>query len=134
MRRGVIVMKCTGSARSGQDQSSTKPGVGYRFIPTPALARNLCVSKRIKPDDVFLLNVLLQLRRGLTGSCWTTVGYLERRLGWSESKVHRTLARLRKAGLIRHERVSKVDPDDPANKTGWRIYFHFIGGSEGASL
>ena len=103
--------------------------LGYKFDPIPRRAIDLVASRELQPIDVEVLALLLRYRSRLRTSCWTTIARLATGIGRSESTVHRSLRRLRAAGLIRHEQIAdrgEPDPDEPRNRTGWRFYFAWM--------
>jgi hypothetical protein len=103
--------------------------IPYPFDPTPKLVRRLRRDKKLKRGDAEVLGVLLSFRRAFRDSCWCSVPKIAAELGLSERTVQYALARLEAAGVIRQVRVAgpnQPDPDEPRNRTGWRIYFLFI--------
>jgi hypothetical protein len=108
--------------------------VGYAFDPIPSAIRS---DPRLKPIDHQVLAILLSFAIWRRDSCWTSMKIIAARIrairpGRSgkfiacERTVQRSIERLKAAGYIRHERVSKPDLDDPSNFTGWRFYFNFV--------
>jgi hypothetical protein len=103
--------------------------IPYAFDPTPKLVRQLRREKKLKRGDAEVLGVLLSFRRAFRDSCWCSVPKIAAELGISERTVQYALARLEAAGVIRQVRVAgpnQPDPDEPRNRTGWRVYFLFI--------
>jgi Helix-turn-helix domain len=110
-----------------QDQSRSRE-IGYPFVPTPRIAIEKVLTGEIDARALVLLIVLLRWGTKYNSSCWVSIKKLSRETGKSEATVHRYLASLREAGLIRHVAVPRPDPDDPRNQTGWRFYFLWIDG------
>ena len=109
--------------------TATAGDVPYPFEPTPRLLRRLRRQKKLKAADAEVLGVLLDFRLTYRDSCWCTKKVIARELGISERTVQYRLERLEQAGVIRKVQVSgphQEDPDEPRNRTGWRIYFLFI--------
>ena len=79
--------------------------------------------------DQAVLVELLRWRNQYRHSCWVTKDIIARNLQCSDRTVQRSLRRLEDAGLIRPAVVSPPghpDPDDPRNRTGWRIHFPWL--------
>ncbi len=104
--------------------------LGWTFrTPAPRLVDALIKQKKLGRVDKDVLGVLLDFRTHFKDSAWCAKGTIAAALGRSEKTVQRSLERLGKYGIIRQARVASPghpDPDEPRNKTGWRIYFLWI--------
>lgn len=109
--------------RIDQEPESNPSRLGYAFVPVPRVAYNRRKEGLLKNEDLFVLGELIEFRGDDSASCWMTPETLAKRLGLSLSTVKRSLRRLRKAGLLRRDSVSKPDPEDPRNMTGNRLRF-----------
>lgn len=102
--------------------------LNYRFdaIPRdPRLDEGLR-SGRLKPIDLTVLRELLNFRKRTRDSCWCTKETIAGRIGRCPKTVQRSFHRLQAAGLILQIPVETPDPDEPQNRTGWRIVFLWI--------
>jgi hypothetical protein len=60
--------------------------------------------------------------------CWCSKPTIAAELGVAERTVQYALERLERAGVIRQVPVAppgRPDPDEPKNRTGWRIYLGY---------
>jgi hypothetical protein len=105
---------------------STGNQIGYPFDPLPKLALDLVEQGTITRTDYLVLVELLKFRRLYRGSCWTSKTTIAQALGITTKTVQRSYRRLSDAGLIRTAEVAVPDPDEPRNRTGFRIHFLFI--------
>src|SRR5262245_51245616 len=99
--------------------------IDYAFTPTPFAAIVALKEKRIGHRALALLSYLVGLRQP-GGWAWSSNSHLARELGCSTDTVTRACSQLSKAGLIERHRVPSPDPDDKANRTGWRFRFLFV--------
>jgi hypothetical protein len=100
--------------------------ISYPFDATPKWVNGLVKEHRLQPLDVLVLNELLHWRLRFVASCWCTVETIATNLERSPRTISRSLARLSTADLIDQRRVPKPDPDEPRNRTGWRITFLWL--------
>ena len=107
-------------------QPSTGNPLGYPFDPIPKRALDLVEQGTISRTDYLVLVELLRFRRVYRGSCWTSKKTIATALGISTKTVQRSYRRLSDAGLIRMAEVAVPDPDEPRNRTGFRIHFLFV--------
>jgi hypothetical protein len=108
--------------------------LGYSYDPIPSAIRG---DRRLKPIDHLVLAILISFAVWRRDSCWTTIATIAARLPAQrkgrhgsnfacERTVQRSINRLILAAIIRRDRVSKPDLDDPKNRTGYRYYFLFV--------
>jgi hypothetical protein len=103
--------------------------IPYPFDAPPKLLHDLVRDKTLKGRDQAVLVELLRWRFLYQNSCWVIKAIIARNLHCSVRTVQRSLARLHKANVIRQVAVSlpgHPDPDEPRNRTGWRIHFPWI--------
>ena len=103
--------------------------IPYDFRPDPKFIRDLIRRHDLRRVDGDVLQVLLDFRIIHRDSCWCSKKKIASELGISERTVQYALERLEKARVICRAQVSgphQEDPDEPRNRTGWRIYFLFI--------
>jgi hypothetical protein len=104
--------------------------LGWKFrTPTPRLVDALIKQKKLSRVDRDVLGILLDFRTHFKDSAWCCKRTIAAELGRSVRTVQRSLERLGLYGIIRQARVAspgQPDPDEPRNKTGWRIYFLWI--------
>lgn len=114
-------------AREGPKQTARPKGtpVGYRFDPVPAFVSAFLLDRTLKPVDELVLKHLLRFRR-FPHWCWCAKAKLAAEVGRSPRTVQRAFDRLGRAGLIEQRPLAGADPDDPRNRTGWRIVFLWI--------
>lgn len=98
-----------------------KPSLGYKFDPVPQNLLDLVRAGELSPVDSQVLAVLLRFRSRLKFACWCAKSTIAEKVGCSTRTVQRSLGRLAQAGLIAQEVVDVPDPDEPRNRTGWRI-------------
>jgi len=119
----------TGSVDSARTENPRR--VPYPFVARPKSFKALLKAKKVNHTDGDVLDVLLNLRIRFVSSCWCSKATIAAELGIKSPRtVQRSLYRLWKAGLIEQRPVPKPDPDEPRNKTGWRIIFPWIPGGE----
>lgn len=114
--------------------TTTRPAtdrrLGWTFqTPPPRLVDALIKQKKLSRVDKTVLGTLLDFRTHFKDSAWCCKRTIANELGRSEKTVQRSLDRLGEHGIIRQARVASPghpDPDEPRNKTGWRIYFMWI--------
>ena len=107
-------------------QPATGNPIGYPFDPIPKLALDLVEQGAISRTDYLVLVELIRFRRLYRGSCWTTKKIIAQALGITTKTVQRSYRHLSDAGLIRMAEVAVPDPDEPRNRTGFRIHFLFL--------
>src|SRR5262249_37407117 len=100
--------------------------LGYDFDPIPKCTLELIRNKRLKPQTIVVLQVMLRYRKKKTNSGWTTTDRLALETGFSEATVNRYLTQLKTVRLIERRKLLGPDPIDPKNRTGYRFYFLFI--------
>lgn len=106
-----------------------EPSQGYDPAKLANRVSELFRAGTLLRGDADVLHRLLALRRESEDSTWTTKDVLARDFGCSARTVKRSFKRLETAGLIAQvELGNSPDPDDPTNRTGWRIYFPFVPG------
>jgi hypothetical protein len=102
--------------------------LGFKFDPVHRGLREDVQPGRLKPIDVLVIAILLSFRRHRKDSCWACKATVAARLYRSPKTVQRSLARLEACGWIRQAAVPVPDPDEPRNRTGWRIVFTWLAG------
>ena len=113
-------------------QALTRPSdrrIDYSFDAVPKQARELLEQGQISRTDYAVLIELLKFQKAFRGSCWTTKSKIAEALGISTKTVQRSYRALSDAGLIRMSEVARPgfeDPDEPKNRTGYRIHFLFV--------
>ncbi len=90
------------------------------------LERRKILNDRLRPVDADVLGVLLRYNRRRKDSCWSSKGIIARRIGRTERTVQHALRRLTERGFIAHVPVEAPEPDEPANRTGFRILLRFV--------
>lgn len=104
--------------------------LGWRFrTPRPRFVDALIRDKKLSRIDGDVLGVLLDRRTYFKDSAWCCKTTIAEELKCSERTVQRSLERLGAQRVIRQAEVGPPgtpDPDEPMNKTGWRIYFLWI--------
>jgi hypothetical protein len=116
-------------ANPGTRTDTTRRRLPYTFDAPPKILHDLIRQKVLKGRDQAVLVELLRWRNPYQNSCWATKDIIARNLQCSARTVQRSLRRLEDAGLIRQAVVSPPghhDPDDPRNRTGWRIFFLWL--------
>lgn len=103
-----------------------KTTLGYKFDPVPRAAFEASKAKKILSGDIEVLAALLRFRSRLKFACWCTNRTIASKVGCSVRTIQRAIIRLSKAGLIAQEDLGGSDPDDPRNRTGWRIVFLWL--------
>lgn len=103
--------------------------LGYAYDPIPRTVEERIRAGTLKAIDERVLKQLLRFRKAFRNSCWTTKKFVARELGITEKTVQRSFLRLGtpvadEPPLIEQVAVPKPDPDEPANRTGWRIYLN----------
>ena len=117
------------NARPKQAAATPDRKIEYPFDPPPKRARELVEQGRISRTDYLVLVELLRYQLGFRGSCWTTKKKIADALNISTKTVQRSYRQLEAVDLIRLNAVSRpgsCDPDEPANRTGYRIHFLFV--------
>jgi hypothetical protein len=120
--------------RTPSTSTSTGPmadrRLGWKFrTPPPRLVDALIKQKKLCRVDRDVLGILLDFRTHFKDSAWCCKRTIADQLGRSLKTVQRSLQRLGLHGIIRQVQVAspgQPDPDEPRNKTGWRIYFLWI--------
>jgi len=112
-------------AREGRQRADGGP-LGYLFDPVPQFIDGLLRDRTIKPIDQVVIGKLLRFRNRVKDSCWCSKATVAAMCGCSPRTVQRSLDRLGRAGVIEQKRVATPDPDDPGNRTGWRIVFLWL--------
>jgi hypothetical protein len=112
--------------RAEQRRAGRPNRIPYPFDATPKRVKELVKQGSLEPIDVLVLDELLRWRLHFVASCWCAVATIADNLGYSSRTVSRSLGRLEAAGVIDQRRVPKPDPDEPRNKTGWRITFLWL--------
>lgn len=112
-------------AREGRQRAASGP-LGYHFDPAPQFLEGLLRDGRINPVDYAVLTQLLRFRNRVKDSCWCSKATVAAKIGRCPRTVQRSLDRLGRAGVIEQRRVATPDPDDPGNRTGWRIVFLWL--------
>jgi DNA-binding Lrp family transcriptional regulator len=97
--------------------------LGYEFDPPPKFVLDLVCEKKLKRIDGDVLEMLLRFRRARRDSCWCAKSTIADKLGVTPRTVQSSLKRLAALGIIQQVEMDVPDPDDPRNRTGWRIYF-----------
>lgn len=100
--------------------------LGYSFDPVPKSVPEMIRDGRLGAIDAQVLAVLLRFRKRVRHSCWCSKATVAAKLGRSPRTVQRSLFRLGQAGLIEQAPMESPDPDDPGNRTGWRIVFLWL--------
>ncbi len=99
--------------------------IGCAFAPLPLVAIQAIKSKTIGDRAATLLAFLLN-RRQPGGWAWASNAFLARELGCSVDTIIRAAKQLAAAGLADKHQVPSPDPDDRANRTGYRWRFLFL--------
>lgn len=100
--------------------------LGYSFDPVPIFVEKKIRDGDLNGTDERVLTHLLRFRDRLKFSCWTSKATLAAKMGCSPRTVQRSFGRLSRAGVIAQQRLTVPDPDDPRNRTGWRIVFPWL--------
>jgi hypothetical protein len=115
--------------RAETPKASAPNSLGYRFTALPDCVLAAVKDKRLKPVDLQVLGAYLGFRTIRRTSAWSAIHTIVDRTGVSIATVQRSLHRLELAGFIVRTKVASPDPDEPANRTGWRVHFLFIEGA-----
>lgn len=143
--------ECTEAAdrtRTAQAQTDARPNrIGYRFPPVPQslwnaihaqadlpdpdpelppAERRKVIGDRLKPIDADVMQVLINFRTRVKDSCWCAKATIAAKIRRTERTVQSSLRRLELHGFIAQVNVATPDPDEPRNKTGWRIVLLFV--------
>ncbi len=121
-------INASGGARPGCAPRNCRPPdrlIGCAFAPLPLVAIQAIKSKTIGDRAATLLAFLLN-RRQPGGWAWASNAFLARELGCSVDTVIRAAKQLAAAGLADKHQVPSPDPDDRANRTGYRWRFLFL--------
>jgi hypothetical protein len=105
--------------------------LGYQFDPVPRGVVEQVRTKALKPADVVVLLAILKWRSVHSSTCWVPNRKLEQATEFSRATVHRSLARLAAARLVKRVQVSH--PADPRNRTGYQFELLFIPESDRVS-
>jgi len=152
------------AARSGADRCAYTHGnpspvkraaLGYRFaaVPTqlldaikadkalpapspdlPELERRRLRNDRLRDVDAVVMGELLGFRRCARTSVWCSKQTIADRIGMTTRTVQMSLRRLELHGFIEQVPVDVPDPDEPSNRTGWRIVLLFMPGARRQGL
>ena len=131
---------------AARPRKATQPRtINYPFDPVPKIATDMVAAAILKPIDLEVLAILLRFPRRIRTSCWTTWSTIaslitsattkrvSQETTLNERTVRRSFYRMRDAGIVRHIKVDVPDPDEPRNKTGWRIVFAWMENEGGAN-
>jgi hypothetical protein len=118
----------TGDFPGGPREGPRRKGepLGYSFDAMPTAMLGMVRDGKLKAIDALVLTVLLRFRRRSRDSCWCAKHTLSKEIGRTERTVRSSLRRLGECGLIEQVPVPKPDPDEPRNRTGWRIVFLWL--------
>jgi hypothetical protein len=126
--------------RPGEQRESAGPalyqpgpepqGIGYTFVAMPPIAFELCRQGKLQWSDLGTLEALIGYQNHVPGSCWTTIRAMAERmesngnsLESNDRAVQRSLKRMFGVGLVGRRVVASPDPQEPANRTGYRYDF-----------
>jgi hypothetical protein len=126
--------------RPGEQQPQSGPAlyqpdsesrtIGYTFVAMPPIAFELCRQGKLPWSALGVLESLIGFQKHVPGSCWTTTGTLAgimesngRSLETNERAVRRSLSEIFAVGLVGRRAVPIPDPQEPANRTGYRYDF-----------
>ena len=103
--------------------------VGYDFDPAPKRAGSCSSKARSAGPTISSSSSCSSSGEASRTSCWTTKAKIADALGVTTKTVQRSYRHLSLAQLISLHEVSPPgcsDPNEPANRTGWRIHFLFV--------
>lgn len=126
-------LRISGSSPPRSSPKSCENSIGTPYDPVPRFARELRRERKLTRTDLDVLIELLKLTTNFRDSVWVTKAYIAKELGCCPRTVQSSYNRLQANGLIRQHELNGPDPDEPRNRTGWRIYFLWLNPSK-ASL
>ena len=94
--------------------------------PAKERERRRMLDDRLKRIDADVLGEIIGWKKLFRASAWVKKETIAKALGVSVKTVQRSFRRLEIHGFIAQVRVPKPDPDQPKNRTGWRIHFLFV--------
>jgi hypothetical protein len=97
----------------------------------PEAERRRIRNDRLRDVDITVMAELLGFRRRDRTSVWCSKRTIAARIGVTAKTVQMSFRRLESHGFIRHVAVGVPDPEEPQNKTGWRIELLFVPGARG---
>jgi hypothetical protein len=131
----------TPNPRPGEQQATSGPAlyqadpeprrIGYQFVAMPPIAFELCGQGKLPWSALGVLASLVRFQDRVPGSCWTTIGELAKimtaanghSLETNERTARRLLSQIFGVGLVGRRVVPVPDPQEPANRTGYRYDF-----------
>lgn len=94
--------------------------------PEKEKARHRMLDDRLRPLDAQVMIHLLRYRLRIRHSCWSTNRVIAGKVGCAVRSVQGSIRRLDRHGFIERVPVPIPDPDEPANRTGYRIVFLWL--------